>query len=286
MSKPKKFSFSNNPLISGPSLGERIVSPIPYRELELDKLDGDPNQPRVHFDESKLGELSESIKTYGVLSPILVRPGKTLGRYIVVAGERRFRASKLAGLKTIPAIVDTSEDKTGDRTLAVQLVENLQRAELTSLERAHAIGALRDAHNLSVRGIAEKLGVSKSMIQRSLDVLDLPDDLLNALRAGESESKILALAGISDPEERRNLLLNIGNITRDEVTAKIRVKTIKRPGFRMPEDDRIADEIQKVIGLKVSLKRKIGDVEKGKLTIDFYSESDLQEVFRKLVSEN
>jgi ParB family chromosome partitioning protein len=287
----KKLVFANNPLLSGPSFGDREKSVIPYREIEIASITRDPNQPRVHFEQEKLDELTDSIKTYGVLTPIIVRAAKIPGKYIVVAGERRYRAATKAGLKTIPAIVDREPDQTGERTLAIQLVENLQRADLTPLEKAHAIGALKESYSLSIRDVAEKLGISKSMVQRSLDILDLPADLLNALREGASESKILLLAKVTDPEERARLLKDIDSVTRDEMSTRLVVKegglskTKKPKKQASPEDQRIADEIQRSLGLKVNLIRQTANPESGKLTIDFYSDEDLQAVFRKLVAE-
>ncbi len=201
-----KLVLANNPLFGGPDFTNRERAGSPYRELRIDTIDRDPNQPRVHFDEEKLKELSASIKTYGVLSPILVAPSSIAGRYKLVSGERRFRASQMAGLTSIPAVIDKDADSNGDRTLAVQLVENIQRDDLTPLERAHAIGALKETFNLSIRDIADKLGVSKAMVQRSLEILELPDDLMNALREGAAESKVLLLAKIPDAEVRASYL--------------------------------------------------------------------------------
>ena len=287
----KKLVFANNPLLSGPKLTERDGAGIPYREIALSSIERDANQPRVHFDDEKLAELSESIKTYGVLTPILVRAGKKAGNYVVVAGERRFRAARMAGLTSIPAMIDSEQDETGERTLAIQLVENIQRAELTPLERAHAIGALKESFDLSVRDVAGRLGISKSMVQRSLDILDLPADLLNALRQGASESKILTLAKRDDVKERERLLEGLDSISRDDLVQKVDASTAKKKKTRLkvakpvsPEDRRIAEEIQRALGMKVVLTRQSASAEAGKIAIEFYSDGDLQEVFRKLIA--
>ncbi len=285
----KKLIFANNPLLSGPALIEREKGGIPYREIPLAAIERDINQPRVNFDEEKLSELAESIGKYGVLSPVLVRPSKNQGRYVLMAGERRARAAKLAGLSTIPAIVDQEDDESGARTLSIQLVENLQRSDLTPLERAHAIGALKEAHGLSIREVAERLGLSKSMVQRSLDLLDLPDDLLNALREGASESKILLLAKLDSAEKRAPYLKDVDGISRKELESTLRAKDGSPKAKKeepSPEDIRISDEIQRSLGLKVRLQRNAANSESGRLVIEFYSESDLQEIFRKLVSES
>lgn len=289
MSK-RSFSFANNPLMAGPALEERSRGGIPYREIPISAIEADPNQPRRSFDEEKLQELSESIKLYGVLSPILVRAGALPGRYTIISGERRYRASQIAGLAAIPAIVSQGEGE-DSRTLAIQLVENLQRDDLSSLERAQAIGALRDGHNLSIRDIAEKLSISKSAVQRSLEILSLPDDLLNALREGASESKILLVAKIEDPAVRATYLKDIDVLTRAQIGQSVEQKrptpsqdTVESK-VMTAEDQRIAEEIQRALGMKVRMVRSSPNAEGGRLTIDFYGEGDLQILFRKLVSE-
>ena len=289
MSK-RSFSFANNPLMAGPALEERSRGGIPYREIPISAIEADPNQPRRTFDEEKLQELAESIKLYGVLSPILVRAGALPGRYTIISGERRYRASQIAGLAAIPAIVSQGEGE-DSRTLAIQLVENLQRDDLSSLERAQAIGALRDAHSLSIRDIAEKLSISKSAVQRSLEILSLPDDLLNALREGASESKVLLVAKIEDPAVRATYLKDIDVLTRAQIGQSVDQKrpapsadSVDSKGMTA-EDQRIAEEIQRALGMKVRMVRSNPNAEGGRLTIDFYGEGDLQILFRRLVSE-
>jgi len=276
--------------MAGPALEERSRGGIPYREIPVSAIEADPHQPRRSFDEAKLQELADSIKLYGVLSPILVRAGALPGRYTIISGERRYRASQLAGLAAIPAIVSQGEGE-DSRTLAIQLVENLQRDDLSPLERAQAIGALRDGHSLSIRDIAEKLSISKSAVQRSLEILSLPDDLLNALREGASESKVLLVAKIDDPAVRATYLKDIDILTRAQIGQSVEAK---RPApaqegseskVMTAEDQRIAEEIQRALGMKVRMARSGPNAEGGRLTIDFYGEGDLQILFRKLVSE-
>lgn len=286
----KKMVFATNPLFSGPTLEERKTLGIPYRELPIASIDPDPNQPRVKFDEEKLSELSNSIKTYGVLSPLLVRAGNSPGRYTLISGERRLRAAKLAGLNSVPALISYDDDSSGEKTLSIQLVENLQRSDLTPLERAHAVAALKETHNLSVRDVADKLGVSKSLVQRSLEILELPDDLLNALREGAAESKILLLAKIEDPEIRASYLKDLDVLTRSRLKKDLDggegdAQSTRGDTALFAEDERIIDEIRKALGMKVALLRNSKDRESGRLQIDFYSNSDLQELFRKLVGE-
>ena len=289
MNAKKKLMFAHNPLLAGPSFGERVSVGSPYREIELSTIKPDPNQPRIHFDEQKLNELADSIKAYGVLSPIIVRPAEEIGKYTIVAGERRYRASTLAGLKSIPAMIEKGGQNSAERTLAVQLVENIQRADLSPLERANAIGALRDTYELSVRDIADKLGISKSMVQRSLEILTLPDDLMAALREGAAESKILLLAKIEDPDIRASYLQDLEMLTRTQLQKNVDDVTRsngkdKGKGLT-PDDLRVTDEIQRSLGLKVFMNKPFPESPRGKLSIEFYNETDLREIYRKLVAE-
>jgi ParB family chromosome partitioning protein len=278
--------------MQGPGLEERVRGGIPYREIPLSAIETDPNQPRRNFDPEKLQELAESIKLYGVISPILVRPGALPGRYTVISGERRYRASTIAGLASIPAMVSQSQDEDG-KTLAIQLVENLQRADLSPLERAQAIGALRDGHNLSIREIAEKLSISKSAVQRSLEILNLPHDLLNALKEGASESKVLLIAKIDDESIRATYLKDLDVLTRAQLEKNLDSKKESAPTVDSQqdsrvvsaEDQRIAEEIQRSLGMKVRLTRSNPQSDAGRLVLDFYGDADLQILFRKLVSE-
>ena len=265
----KKFSLVGNPLLSGPSLVDREHAGVPYREIPIAQIEADPNQPRQVFDEERLRELASSIATYGVLSPILVSTTATSGKFRLIAGERRLRAAGIVGLKTIPALVDQGDEHDGERTLAIQLVENLQRADLSSLERAHAIGALRDSFHLSIREVAERLGVSKSMVQRSLDILSLPDDLLSALRDGAPESKILLLAKIEDEEIRASYLKDIDLLTRSQLQKDLEKEKVQaeRQQFASPEDRRLAEEMQRTLGVRVRLQRSSPESDSGRVVI-------------------
>ena len=170
----KQVKFDINPLLSGPSLAERAISGSPYRELPIDDIDVDIDQPRRVFDKESLDELAASISEYGVINPITVKvmPG---GTYRLISGERRLRAAKQAGLTTISALVDASDLDDPNR-LGKQLVENLQRENLSPMERALAIGQLKETYGWSIREIAKRLGISKGLVQRSLEALALPED--------------------------------------------------------------------------------------------------------------
>ncbi len=294
----KKLNFNYNPLLSGPSLSSRSRMGSPYREIAVAEIDVDPDQPRRAFATESLAELAASIKEYGVLCPILVRVAEA-GTYRLISGERRLRAAKLAGLESIPAVVDQKEEGS-DSILARQLVENLQRQDLSPMERALAIGQLRDLNNWSVREIGRRLGLSKSFVQRSLEILSLPEDLQTALISGAAESKILLLAQLKDREMRKELLARMDSLSREELETEIAVlmsasekdRTLSHSGTGdgakarkslSPEDQNLIMELQRTLGIKVSLLRKAGKADQGKLVLEFYSMDDLKELFRRLI---
>lgn len=279
----KQLKFGVNPLLGGPTLEARARSGIPYREINIEDIDVDPNQPRRDFQAESLAELASSIKEQGLLCPILVRVADG-GTYRLIAGERRLRAYKLLGRETIPAVVDSAANDSA--ALPKQLVENLQRVDLNPLERASAIVSLRDRSRLSVRDIAAKLGISKSLVQRSLEVSALPEDLKEALGKGASESKILLLAEVKDRETRKALLSRLEELSRKDIEAKLGRR--KKPshhgtGDASVDDQRIVEEMQRRLSTKVRIVRRKGKEGQGSLVIDFYSNDDLQTIYRLLV---
>lgn len=283
----RKLVLANNPLFAGPAYGERDRQGSPYREIDVELIDRDPNQPRRTFDEDRLKELAHSIATYGILNPLFVRPSQVPGRYMLIAGERRLRAAQIVGLAKVPVLVEQEGEVSQERTLAMQLVENLQRADLNPLERAHAIGALKERYTLSVRDIGEKLGISKSMVQRSLEILELPPDLLNALKEGASESKILILAKIEDPEIRASYLRDLDTLTRGQLEKDLAKKKKELPSTLVAgaEDGRLAEEMQRALGMRVRITRSNTNPDQGRVWVEFYSDQDLQALFQKLVRE-
>ena len=216
----KSIKFAHNPLFSGPSIKTRSTfTSGPFRQISISELELDPEQPRRVYDEQALNSLADSINTYGILSPILVNQLES-GSFKIVAGERRYRAAKIAGIDIVPVIIEQKQSDNADK-LAVQLVENIQRQDLTSMEKALAIGQLKQSYNLSIRDIAKKLGISKSGVQRSLDILELPEDLQAALIAGKPESKILLLKEVKDFSKRKELLAKIDDLSRKDLSTLV-----------------------------------------------------------------
>lgn len=292
----KQVKLEMNPLLGGPSLHERATTGNPYRDLNISDIDVDPEQPRRVFDQDGLRELADSIKEFGVITPILVS-ALDGGTYRLIAGERRLRASIIAGMRTIPAIVDRSEPD-GTSILPKQLVENLQRQDLSSLERSIAIGQLKERYSWSIREIAAKLGVSKSLVQRSIEILELPDDLQAALAAGQSESKVLLLASVTDRELRKEMLAQLEALSREQLQQELQkalgdgsggvshrgtAKSPRAARSLSPDDERLVEEMSRALGVKVRILRSGSRKKAGKVVLEFYGDQDLQEIFRKVV---
>jgi ParB family chromosome partitioning protein len=170
-------------------------------EIPVDALRPNPEQPRERFDETRLAELAESIRRYGVLQPLLVSEDPD-GGYVVIAGERRWRAARAAGLATVPAVI---RERPGARDeLALALVENLQRRDLSPLEEARAFEHLRSEHGLSHSEIAAQIGRDRSTVANALRLLKLPDEVQALVESGElSAGHGRTLLGLADDEARR-----------------------------------------------------------------------------------
>lgn len=178
-----------------PTAGQdSVVSDL--RQIKIDQIYGDPEQPRRHFDEFALAELAQSIKLHGVLQPIVVTPRKA-GGYLIVAGERRWRAAKQAGIDKLPALVRSLSDQ---HRLELSLIENLQRRDLNVMETATAYLKLRDQFNMTLDQIGERVGGrSQSAVSNTLRLLRLPEDVKQALRDGRlREGQARPLVGQDD----------------------------------------------------------------------------------------
>jgi ParB family chromosome partitioning protein len=158
---------------------------VRVEKVPVSMVDGDPEQPRRHFDEQELRELADSLREHGQLQPVRVRRVTATGRYVVVAGERRLRASKLAGLPTIDAIV-LEERVSIDRVRIEQVVENLQRSQLSPLETAEAYRKLINLWGVSQAELARRLGVGTATVSRALSLLEAPEETRAKIAAGES----------------------------------------------------------------------------------------------------
>lgn len=254
--------------------------------IDIDKVKPNPFQPRREFDEAKLKDLAESIRQYGVLQPLVAtrrevqkEDGGLVAEYELIAGERRLRASKLAGLSQVPLIVRTDDDS-GMMKLELAIIENLQREDLNPVERAMAFRRLVDEFGFKHVDIAKKIGKSREYVSNTLRLLLLPQDILDAVSTGKiTEGHTRPILMLVDrPEEQNTLFKEIiyRKLTvRDAETIARRIaqdKVRKKSLIMNPELMELETRLSQVLGTRVQIeKREVG----GKITIDFFSESDL-----------
>ena len=207
------------------------------RNIDVDRISPNPEQPRLAFDEATLEELAASIREHGVLQPILVRPLDD-GAFQLIAGERRWRASKAAGLATVPALVEEIDD---DTALEISIIENLQREDLSPLDEAAMYDRMVREHGYSVRRLAQKLGKDKGYLENRLRLADAPDEVreLVSLRK-DTLSHAYELMKVEDPKKRRKLA---AQVARGELTLiKLRDRIEGRPGRSGPPEPLEASE--------------------------------------------
>ena len=262
-------------------------------ELALDEIETGGDQPRVRFDDQPLAELAQSVAAHGVLQPILVeRVGR---RYRIIAGERRFRAARRAGLQRIPAVVRAPND---DERLTLALIENIQREDLTPLEEAQAYRRIIDLTGLSQEDLAARVGKHRSTIANSLRLLGLPEEVRSALSDGTiSAGHARALLMIPDPGERQRLFERLRQYSVREAeayAARVRARyeaandANEEPGRTpraQPEhrvDPHLRDLEQRLIDSLGTKVRVTGTARRGKIEIAFYGNEDLERIGRRL----
>ena len=198
------------------------------RQVPVGRIEANPDQPRLTFDEATLAELSSSVKEHGVLQPILVRPVEG-SRYQLIAGERRWRAAKMAGLETIPAMIEEIDD---DTALEIAIIENLQREDLSPLDEAIMYDRMTSEHGYSVRKLAQKLGKDKGYIENRLRLADAPPEIrqLVSLRK-DTVSHAYELLKVEDPRKRRRLAEQVasGELSLVRLREKIEGRKAKAP---------------------------------------------------------
>jgi ParB family chromosome partitioning protein len=212
-----------SPETTHPSTGVKLVP--------IDRIEPNPEQPRLAFDEATLEELAASIREHGVLQPILLRPIDN-GRFQLIAGERRWRASKIAGHPTIPALVEDIDD---DTALEISIIENLQREDISPLDEAAMYDRMIRDHGYSIRRLADKLGKDKGYLENRLRLADAPPEvrMLVSLRK-DTLSHAYELMKVEDPKKRRRLA---DQVARGELTlVKLREKIEGRPARVAPEE--------------------------------------------------
>ena len=248
------------------------IETLPLREIEPD-----PGQPRKTFDDETLAELSASIAEHGLLQPIAVRP-KPSGGYLIVAGERRWRASRMAGLTEVPVIV---KDVTDEQAMELALVENLQREDLDPVEEAVGIRELMTRCDLTQEQAARKLGKSRSALANSLRLLSLPETVLELLKSGFitiGHAKVVLGLPTSELQEEAAQMIadNQLNVRQAEALCKKLAKPAKEPvaaplPSALPVE--VEESLKQALGSEVRVAYHDG---KGKLTVHFYSDDQLK----------
>ncbi len=241
-----------------------------------------PRQPRTRFDPTQLEELANSIREHGVIQPLIVAETAQAGRYVLIAGERRLEASKLAGLSLVPVIIREATDQ---QMLEVALIENIQRADLDAFETALAYKHLADDFNLSHEEIAQRVGKKRVSVTNTLRLLKLPQKILDALAEGQvTEGHARALLALPNPQSQGSALttvMNKGLSVRqtEEYVRKLQgqreAKPATRNTTRHAEADALANKFRAVLGTKVTLKR---GRKGGQIIIHYYSDEELNAV--------
>ena len=262
--------------IEKPAEKKDIDSNEKVSQLNIDLVDPNANQPRKHFDKDALNELAESIKIHGVIQPIVVTAvGK---RYMIIAGERRWRASKLVGLTTIPAII---REYTNKEISEVSIIENLQREDLNPMEQARAIKNLIDAYGLTQEDVAKRLGKSRPLITNTIRLLNLEPEVIQMIEEGKlTAGHARSLVVVTDRESQIKLAKQVSTrklTVRDlERAVKNTQKKVQIKSSQSVELKQLVQDMQRVFSTKVSV---IGTDVRGRIYIDYYSEDDLQRFY-------
>ena len=254
---------------------QKSVKELPVKDINPGRF-----QPRTNFDEEKLLELTNSIKNHGVLSPILVRE-VGLNKYEVIAGERRLRASKNAGLNTIPTLIDQKQDKDA---LESALIENLQREDLNAVEEARGYDRLKREFGLTQDEVATSTGKARSTIANSLRLLSLPARVLDMLSSGQIEkghAKLLASMNSLEAEKAANNIIK-NKLTVKDLAGLSSKKTNKKPQIKTKDRDLliVEEEMSENFGHKVEIEAK--SKKSGKVVINYNTKDELESIIFKL----
>ncbi len=280
-------------LLSGTEADETRPSGSGELRLPLDKLKANPNQPRRVFDEDALQELAASIREHGVIQPVVVEEAGD-GTYLIVAGERRCRAARIAGLKEVPAVVRNYSD---ERRLEVALIENVQRMDLNPIEEAEAYRKLMELTGLSQEEVAARVGKNRSTVANALRLLKLPEDVQGSLAAGQlTPGHARSILSVVNPADQRvlfNRIVSDGISVREaeklaaDLNGGIRAAAAsgghERPAKdRPPELLEIEQRFIDALGTKVAIS---GGLKRGSIKIDYYSMDDLDRLFAILAGK-
>lgn len=257
-----------------------LTSDDRIENIPVEKLQASPYQPRRNFDEAALAELATSIKRHGVVQPLVVTPVKN-GVYTLIAGERRWRAAQSAGLKTVPAIIRSSEEL---EQLEIALIENVQRVDLSPLEQAVSIERLHEQFNLSYDEVAKRLGKAHSTVNNTVRLLRLPTDARDALAANQiSEGHARAILSLKGDDTRQTYLLktiqeqgwSVRQAERFVTSVKAGVRDSGKARERVSTETPVTKSLSKKLGTPVNIRRT---AKGGKLEITFKTDAELDKI--------
>lgn len=255
---------------TGSTNSERIWQ-VPVSEIKPDAL-----QPRRHFNDAELKELADSIKEHGVLQPLLVSELDD-GGYQIIAGERRWRASQIAGQATVPVIVKKMADQ---ERLEVALIENVQREDLNPIEEGFAYKRLIEEFGLTQEQVAEKVGKSRPAVANAVRLLGLPEEVQNALIAGTiSTGQARALLTLTDKKQQLDML---ASMLGEKITVRELEKEVRKHSSASRKDPNllyIEEQLRSALGTKVTVT---GKAEKGTVIINYFSKEELKNIIKKI----
>ena len=279
--------FLDNTLVENTTEKENTIS-----TLKISLVDPKSDQPRKYFDKEALEELCNSIKENGLLQPILVREYGDAGRYQIIAGERRFRACKLAGLTEIPAIVLNRDDRAAAQ---IALIENIQREDLNPLEEALAYKSLKEEYNMTQEELSERIGKSRSAIANSMRLLDLPEEILTMVAARElSAGHARTLLGVKDTEDMILLAQFAAEHDLSVRQLEEEVKKINKKKKPVEEEEEVVAPVvdyfrEMELRIQRQLGRKVKIESKGKkkaLTLYYEDNEDLDELLKTICGKD
>ena len=254
--------------------------------VNVREIDNNALQPRKQFDENSLNELADSIRIHGIVQPLIVK--KKNNRYMIIAGERRFRAARLAGLSEVPVLVAEYDEA---QIHEVSLIENIQREDLNPIEEAAAIRFLMKQHDMTQEEVSSRLGKSRPTIANALRLLQLPEPVIDLLKSGAlSAGHGRALAGLTDSNQIEQLAKECveKEYSVRALEEKLKLLSEKKKPTAAAKKDKpslpaelasLEESFRESLGTKVSLA---GSNSRGKITIEYYSREDLERVFEKI----
>ena len=278
------FALYDNEIESKPAVNTQPAKKVTttqkndgITEIEVAKVVPNPNQPRKHFDEEALQELASSIKLHGVIQPLVVNKADN-DQYMIIAGERRWRASKIAGLEKVPVVVKNYTEK---QIKEISIIENLQREDLNPIEAARAIKQLMEEYNLTQETVSDRIGKSRSSVANTLRLLSLYPDVIKMIEDGKlSSGHARSLVVVDDTTTQIKLAKQAadGKMSVRELEKAVRnylnpqktpLNKVKEQSLELKE---LINEMQRIFATKVSA---IGNDNKGRIYIDYYSRDDL-----------